>query len=40
MMANIATLWHWPLESMDRMTVEELADWHERARVRNNPENN
>ena len=36
-MANLAERWHWPLESMDRMSVGELMRWHghaaERARL-------
>lgn len=34
-MADIATVFHWAPSEMWNMEVEELLDWHERARVRN-----
>ncbi|MEM8554395.1 MAG: GpE family phage tail protein [Pseudomonadota bacterium] len=33
-MANIASVFHWPLSEMDAMTLTELADWHARAMAR------
>lgn len=33
-MADIATIFHWPLSDLDQLSVEELAEWRERARVR------
>ncbi|WP_420827049.1 GpE family phage tail protein [Halorhodospira neutriphila] len=30
----MATIFHWPLSEMTPMTVGELMDWRERARVR------
>jgi len=33
-MADIATIFHWPLSDLDPLSVEELAEWRERARVR------
>jgi hypothetical protein len=30
-MADIATLWHWPLADMCALTVPELMAWHKRA---------
>lgn len=33
-MADIATVFHWQPAAMDEMTVEELMEWRERARVR------
>jgi len=33
-MADIAVVFHWPLHAMAEMSIEELADWRERARVR------
>ena len=33
-MANIAIVFHWPPEVMDKMGIEELLEWHERARER------
>jgi hypothetical protein len=33
-MADIALVFHWGPETMDRMELEELADWRERARIR------
>lgn len=34
-MADLAMVFHWGVADMDPMTLEELADWRERARVRN-----
>lgn len=33
-MADIATIFHWPPSAMDGMSLNELAAWRERARVR------
>lgn len=33
-MADIAVIFHWPPAAMDAMSLGELADWRERARVR------
>lgn len=33
-MADIAVIFHWPPDVLDRMSVTELAQWRERARVR------
>ncbi|NML31775.1 GpE family phage tail protein [Paraburkholderia antibiotica] len=33
-MADIATVFHWSPEVMGAMSVDELADWRERARAR------
>lgn len=37
-MADIAVVFHWPLSEMLGMSLSELADWRERARVRNEVE--
>lgn len=37
-MADIALVFGWTPETMYHMSVEELADWRERARIRNNPD--
>lgn len=34
-MADIAAIFHWPLSDMLGMNLVELAEWHERARLRN-----
>ncbi len=39
-MADIALVFHWPPEAMDRMSIEELARWHEKARERFEAQNN
>lgn len=36
-MADIAVAFHWNLKDMDRMSLWELAEWRERARVRLEP---
>lgn len=36
-MADIALVFNWALESMLTMSLSELAEWRERARVRNEP---
>ena len=33
-MADIATIFHWPLDQLDQLDLQELAEWSERARVR------
>jgi hypothetical protein len=33
-MADIAVVFHWTPDTMDRMSLAELMDWRERARVR------
>jgi hypothetical protein len=33
-MADIACVFHWTLHDMDGLSLVELADWRERARVR------
>lgn len=33
-MADIATVFHWPPQAMDTMSLTEIAAWRERARVR------
>lgn len=30
-MADIAAIFHWPLSELNRMTVDELLSWRERA---------
>jgi len=37
-MADIATIFHWPPDAMADMTLTELAEWRERARVRSGAE--
>lgn len=37
-MADIALVFHWNPEYMSGLTLEELAAWRERARVRYQPE--
>lgn len=37
-MADLATVFHWQPEAMADMTLTELMDWRERARVRSQPE--
>lgn len=37
-MADIAVVFHWPPAAMDAMSVAELMEWRERARLRHNPE--
>ncbi|MGM0985416.1 MAG: GpE family phage tail protein [Pseudomonadota bacterium] len=36
-MADLAMVFHWGPAEMDPMALEELADWRERARQRNEP---
>lgn len=36
-MADIAVVFHWPPQAMDAMSLTELMDWRERARIRNTP---
>ncbi|XXB84027.1 GpE family phage tail protein [Chromobacterium sp. CV08] len=33
-MADIATIFHWPPSAFDGMSLTELADWREAARLR------
>nr|WP_222115823.1 GpE family phage tail protein [Chromobacterium vaccinii] len=33
-MADIATIFHWPPSAYDAMSLTELADWREAARLR------
>lgn len=33
-MADLAMVFHWPPDTMEAMTLEELAEWRERARDR------
>lgn len=33
-MADIAVVFHWPPTAMETMSLAELADWRERARIR------
>lgn len=33
-MADVAVVFHWPLADMSAMSLAELAEWRERARVR------
>lgn len=33
-MADLAVVFHWTPADMDRLSVQELMDWRERARVR------
>ncbi|MDR3353226.1 MAG: GpE family phage tail protein [Zoogloeaceae bacterium] len=33
-MADLAVTFHWPPSEMERMSLSELMDWRERARVR------
>ncbi len=37
-MADIALVFGWRPQDMYQMSIEELADWRERARRRNNPD--
>lgn len=37
-MADIAVVFHWPPAAMDAMTLPDLMDWRERARVRHSPD--
>lgn len=37
-MADIAVVFHWPLDTLLGLSVTELARWRERARVRVEPE--
>jgi len=37
-MADIAVVFHWTPAAMDAMSVAELMEWRERARLRHNPE--
>jgi hypothetical protein len=37
-MADIATVFHWSPQSMDGLSLIELMDWRERARVRSGAE--
>ncbi len=37
-MADIALVFHWAPESMDRMSVNDLMSWRTKAAKRNNPE--
>lgn len=37
-MADIATVFHWPASEMEKMSIFELAEWRERARVRSGSE--
>lgn len=37
-MADIAAIFHWSLASMDAMSLEDLAAWRERARLRSGAE--
>ena len=37
-MADIAVVFHWTPQTMDGMTLTELMEWLERARVRSQPE--
>ncbi|UWR50813.1 GpE family phage tail protein [Phaeobacter inhibens] len=39
-MADIALVFHWPPDVMDRMSIEELAMWREKARERSEAQNN
>lgn len=34
-MSDLAVVFHWPPAAMDGMTLAELMDWRERARIRN-----
>jgi len=37
-MADIAVVFHWQPAAMDVMSVAELMEWRERARLRNQPD--
>lgn len=37
-MADVAVVFHWPPTAMDGMSVSELMEWRERARVRVSPD--
>lgn len=37
-MADLAVVFHWTPAAMDGMTLPELMDWRERARIRHNPD--
>ncbi len=36
-MADLAVVFHWEPAAMDGMSLTELMDWRERARIRHNP---
>jgi hypothetical protein len=38
-MADIASVFHWPPDAMDAMSIEELAMWREKARERAEAQN-
>ncbi|MBC3860473.1 GpE family phage tail protein [Undibacterium jejuense] len=37
-MADIAVVFHWPPTAMDALSLSELMDWRERARIRSGAE--
>lgn len=37
-MADLAIVFHWAPEAMDGLTLTELMEWRERARVRSQPD--
>ena len=37
-MADIAAIFHWTPDEMNKMDLEELMEWREQARVRSTPE--
>lgn len=37
-MADIAAIFHWPPAALDEMTLAELANWREEARLRSGAE--
>lgn len=37
-MADVAIVFHWPPSAMDPMSLGELMQWREQARVRHQPE--
>lgn len=37
-MADLAVVFHWQPETMEKMSVSELMDWRERARERSQPD--
>lgn len=37
-MADVALVFHWTPADMESMTLTDLMEWRERARIRHNPE--
>ena len=37
-MADIAVVFHWPPDTLNNLSLTELAEWRERARIRHEPQ--